>query len=239
MPEKASPWAARVEVVLTEPMLGTVPFDKKVYETFIENKKFEHAAKTGTVSQEALEEKEAELVEQREVTGWTGFRRDKGLLLVDYMIRGHLKESGNVLKNVMGLKAVKSKVDQFLYVFPRHIHILGPDGNVKVEPDGVVERPLRASTAQGPRVTLVRSDQVGAGCILKFRLFCVDGSALSKNTIRRILEHGELTGYGQFRNGSYGRFEVKVFEEIEADLDAVRKGTAKDVKKSEEAPVTA
>ena len=181
-----------VEIELIEPMLGTVPKDPVIYKTFIESKK-----------PEDILDEESKTVEKIEQKGWTGFHKDEqGLFIFDYMIRGFLKNAGNVLKDSLGVKNIKSKIDNQLFVFPRKIYF------GKSKPDGIIERPLRAMTMQGPRVTLARSDFVAAGSRLRFVLKWFNGKDINEKIIRECLAYGELQGLGQFRNGSYGRFKV-------------------------------
>lgn len=182
-----------VQIRLITPMLGTVPMDKAVYKSFIETKKpIEN------------EEEETLSVEDREQRGWTGFHKDeKGLFVFDYFIKGYLKNAGNVLKDELKIKNLKSKISDLLFVGPRKIY-LG-----KKKADGIIERPLRAQTMQGPRVTVVRSDSIEEGTIIKFEVSLLQGKGeLKESIIKSLLEYGQLQGLGQFRNGGYGRFEV-------------------------------
>ncbi len=188
----------KIRITLTEAMLGTVPKDKKVYTTYIADK----------VEKEVGEE-EAKSVEEIEAKGWTGFHKDEGGLFVfDYLVKGFIKEAGNTLKDIVKIKALKSKLDNYLFVFPRKIH-LG-----KSKPDGVIERPLRAMTAQGPRVTLMRSDMVEAGVSFDVELRLLPHKEITESVLEELLRYGELKGLGQFRNGSYGRF---TFERLADD----------------------
>src|SRR3990170_2795445 len=182
----------KIKIRLTEPMLGTVPKDPEVYKSYIETKKPE-----GENEQEYL------TVEKIEEKGWTGFHKDdKGLFIYDYMIRGFLKNAGNILKEVVGIKNIKSKIDNVVFVFPRRIY-LG-----KIIPDGVIERPLRAMTMQGPRVTLARSEYVDAGVEMEIEIKIIPNKEITESVLMSLFEYGQLCGLGQFRNGSYGRFEV-------------------------------
>lgn len=189
-----------LKLVLTEPQLGTVPKDPSVYATYIADK---------TTEAKKAEEVETvpEDVDKTEARGWTGFHSDeKGLFIYDYMILGFLKNSGNVLKDQLAIKNLRSKIDSYVFCFPRRIHFKR-DGKNILKPDDVIERPLRAQTMQGPRVTLVRSDCVFAGAMLEFQLQVLDGP-VSVKKIKEMLEYGKMKGLGQFRNGSYGRFVV-------------------------------
>lgn len=184
---------AIVEIELIEPMLGTVPKDPEVYKTYIESKK-----------PEEVSEDESKTVEKTEAKGWTGFHADEGgLFIYDYMIKGFLKSAGNNLKDTVKVKNLRSKLNEFLFVKPRRIHLGG-----QTEPDGVLERPLRAQTMQGPRVTLARSDYINAGMKLKFEIHWIAKSPVTFKMIETLFAYGEYKGIGQFRNGSYGQFKV-------------------------------
>jgi hypothetical protein len=181
-----------ISIELTEPMLGTVPKSKEIYEKFIESKKPTSIEDVEVVSVEELEEK-----------GWTGFHKDdNGLFIYDYMVKGFIKYAGNVLKDELGIKNLKAKLTDYIFVFPRRIY-LG-----KAEPDGVFERPLRAMTMQGPRVTLARSEYVAAGTKLSFQIGLLKHKELTIEKIMTIMDYGQLQGLGQFRNGGFGRFVV-------------------------------
>jgi hypothetical protein len=181
------------KIRLATEMLGTVAMDPEVYKTYIESKKPEN----GNGEDEYL------TVDKIEEKGWTGFHRDdNGLFIYEYMVKGFLKASGNVLKDVIKIKALRSKIDDYVFIKPRRIY-LGQD-----KPDGVVERPLRAMTMQGPRVTLARSDYIRAGKEIVFSITLLPHKELTFGVINTLMQHGELMGLGQFRNGGYGRFEI-------------------------------
>jgi hypothetical protein len=182
----------KVTIRLITEMLGTVPKDRELYASYIESKR------------PAGDDVEADTVpENLEEKGWTGFHTDEnGLFVYDYFIKGFFKNAGNVLKDSLKTKALRSKLSDFFFVSPRKIY-LG-----KQKPDGMLERPLRAQTAQGPRVSLARSDYMAAGTEITFDIKLLGHKEISVETIKTLLAYGELQGLGQFRNGGYGRFEV-------------------------------
>jgi len=185
-------------IELTTEMLGTVTKDPEVYRTYIESKK-----------PEGITEEEYLTVDKIEEKGWTGFHRDEnGLFVYDYFIKGFVKHAGNILKDIVKVKALRSKLDDYLFIFPRHIY-LG-----KQAPDGFIERPIRVMTMQGPRVSLIRSDYVKAGTQLVFTMQLVPHKEISWTLIDTLMSHGELMGLGQFRNGGYGRFKVVEYKEV-------------------------
>lgn len=185
----------KLKITLTEQMLGTVPKDKEIYTSYIASK--------APIPEGAIDEVDS--VETIEERGWTGFHKDEnGLFIFDYLFKGFVKEAGNVLKDSVKIKNLRSKLDSYVFIFPRKIH-LG-----KQKPDGVVERPLRAMTMQGPRVTLARSDYVDAGTTFELELKILPHKEITEELILELLKYGELKGLGQFRNGSYGRFGYEV-----------------------------
>jgi hypothetical protein len=181
-------------LTLMERMLGTVPTKTDLYTSYIATKlplePEEVAAEVPFVPDD----------EGKGQAGYTSFYRDKdGIYLFDYHIKGFLKEAGMVLKDILGVKALRSKLDNFCFVMPRYIHL-------QEKPDGILERPLRAQTMQGPRITLAKSDFVEAGLNIDIEIVLLPHKELNYNLIERLLDYGKLKGLGQFRNGSYGRF---------------------------------
>jgi len=179
-------------LALTTELLGTVPKDPTVYKTYIESKKPETNTEDESLTISSAEEK-----------GWTGFHQDEnGLFLYEYAIKGFLKQAGNILKESLAIKALRSKLDDYCFVLPRRLYLN------KRQPDGVIERPIRVMTAQGPRVSLLRSDYVSAGTEITFAISLLKHKELTMKMIEDLLQYGALMGLGQFRNGGYGRFRV-------------------------------
>ncbi|RJR32461.1 MAG: hypothetical protein C4567_18755 [Deltaproteobacteria bacterium] len=185
----------RYRLTLLEPMLGTVPTSKDLFTRFV-------AEKAGLEPEEVAVEAEMVPEDKNEKgqAGYTSFYRDAdGIYLFDYHIKGFLKEAGQVLKDVLKVAALRSKLDNFCFVMPRYIHL-------QEEPDGCLERPLRAQTMQGPRVALAKSDFVDPGRSFEVEIVLLPHHELNYKLIELLLDYGRLKGLGQFRNGSYGRF---------------------------------
>lgn len=183
-----------VTIKLTEDMLGTVAKNKEIYSTYIESKKPNN-----------IEESEVDTVsEELEKSGWTGFHSDeKGLFIYNYMVKGFLKNAGNILKEVIGVKALRSKINDYVFIHPRRIYLN------KKEPDGVIERPIRVMTLQGPRVALIKSDYVKINTLLDFEITLIKHKEITTDIIIELLKYGEEMGLGQFRNGGYGSFTIE------------------------------
>jgi len=189
-------------LTFTERILGTCP-GPELYEKYI-------VAKAPNPEDEQIRE-ELETVPEEENGGTmvTRFHRDtEGIYLIDYQVKGFLKESANLLKDRLpnaknsktpGIKNLRSKLDNYLFVFPRYIWLAEA-------PDGEFVRPLRAQTAQGPRVALAYSEYVEPGRSIVVRLDLFPGTEIGWEAVEQILDYGRYKGIGQFRNGSYGRF---------------------------------
>lgn len=192
----------RIQVTLkfTEPILGTVPKDKEIYASYIANQ----------TTLEALDEELETVPEKLEEKGWTGFHTLDGQpILYDYIIKGFFKDACGMLKRVKGslsskVRAHKKEIDGLVFIEPRQIPLV-----LNGQEMGVLERPLRASTAQGERVALARSDTCPAGTTICFAVTILGGS-VTEELLQEWLDYGRYRGLGQWRNASYGRFEYEI-----------------------------
>lgn len=203
----------KVKLTLLEGMLGTSPANEEVYRDFI-----------GTKSPDAatVEDEVAALgVDAVAEKGRTIFPRleDGTPFLYDYQIKGFFKDACGMLSRLTGkdengkkkkaanesgkLTAYKKVIDGLIFPQPRKIPIVF-DGEI-----GDCQRPLRAQTAQGERVSLASSDEIPAGATLTFDIVCLDNSHVA--AVREWLDYGVLRGLGQWRNSGKGRF---AWEEI-------------------------
>lgn len=193
----------KVKLTFTEPILGTCPSDEEVYRTFI-------AAKAPDAS--TLEDEVAAIgVDAVVEKGLTVFPRteDGKPFLYDYQIKGFFKDTCGGLKRVKdtvssGIKAYKKEINKLIFPQPRQIPFEF-EGEI-----GYCQRPLRAQTMQGERVSLAISEQIPAGASVTFdiELFSDD----HEKAVREWLNYGKYSGIGQWRNSGKGRF---TWEEIE------------------------
>ncbi len=193
-----------VKIRFTEPLLGTSPKNDRIYEEYI--------ASLAPDQERADEEMETVPIDMEKLG--TGFHRDEnGPFIYDYNVKGFFKDAAGMLRRVKGtksskLKAYKKLIDGLVFVEPRRIHLQLPDG----AEIGILERPLRASTAQGERVALARSEYAPEDTRIEFDIILLDDSL--GPAVREWLEYGRLRGLGQWRNASYGRFIVESIEEV-------------------------
>lgn len=185
------------------PLLGSQPPSPDVRTQFI-------ASKAPTPPDD-----EDNLVQPNDEKNLTVFLRDPDkndrLILLDYTVRGFLKEALTAIKAQAKIGAPRSKVDKYVFVEPRRIPITR-DGKPIYEEDDYFERPLRAQTMQGERVTLTGSERIYDPWQIKVRLTLFPNAGTAKSdsvtwdAIETALDYGRFSGLGQFRTGSYGRF---------------------------------
>jgi hypothetical protein len=192
----------RVRIKFTQPILGNMPADEELYTKFIASK----------APAEWLVDEEVENIPEVDYDkGVTVFPQDKqGIFLYNYHIKGFFKHAGNVLKDQLKIKNLRSKLDDYLFIKERKIYLIR-DGKIIQEEDRILERPLRAKTMQGERVALASSEVINPPAEAEFTIQLLEHKEITLDTIRELLDYGKFQGIGQWRNGGFGQFE---WEEI-------------------------
>ena len=195
--KKAIILKAKYRLTFIEPLLGTASGDEEIYQNFI-------AAKT---EKDTSDEIAAIPADEQIVKGTTVFtRNEEGQPVIwDYQVKGFFKDACGILRRVPGsdeseLKAYKKVIDGLVFVGPRQIPLILPEGG---ELD-FCERPLRASTAQGERIALARSEQAPAGTIIDIEVKVLDDDLI--DMVESWFDYGADRGLGQWRNSGKGRF---------------------------------
>ena len=192
----------KVKLTFIEPILGTSPANDEVYREFIGSKAPDAASvedEVAALGADAVAEK-----------GMTVFPRmeDGTPFLYDYQIKGFFKDTCGGLRKVDGtksskIKAYKKEIDKLIFPEPRCIPFQF-DGEITE-----CQRPLRAQTMQGERVSLAMSEQIPAGATVEFTVVCLCDD--HEKAVREWLDYGRWSGIGQWRNSGKGRFR---WEEI-------------------------
>lgn len=192
------------------PILGGSPSDKKVYGDYIAP-----SAPDPIVAQDEIDGLPPEDENKK---GITVFLRDPmfgALSLRDYQVKGFIKEAMEALRSELGVAQARSKVDRYVFLHPLWLPLRRDGIELIQEPDSLFERPLRAETMRGPRIALACSEQVDVPWKIDFSVTLLPNLSSSKSqavtfeVIEAALDYGALKGLGQFRNGSYGRFEYR------------------------------
>lgn len=198
----------KVRITLTEETLGTSPSNEELLATYIASK-----APTDELTAQEVATIKAQSAEDRV----TIFHRlaDGRPFIYDYQIKGMLKDSCKALakagkagyaggKACAALKAYKQAIDGLIFVSPREIPY-----DMHGMRMGYCERPLRASTPMGERVSIAKSESVPAGSTIELEFTLLDPSL--EQMVRECLDYGTLRGIGGWRNSGKGRY---TWEEI-------------------------
>lgn len=192
-----------VKLTLLEQMLGTASANPDLYKEFIASKSSEDNEKEEVDSLPNVDEAVKK--------GTTVFHRteDGKPFIYDYQIKGFFKDACGMLRRSddtlsKKLKAYKKEIDGLVFVFPRKILLNIPD---KKE-IGICQRPLRAQTMQGERISLARSETVPEGTYLEFEIQLLSKSL--ESYVSEWLDYGKLRGLGQWRNSGMGKFEYEI-----------------------------
>lgn len=203
------------------PILGSQPAQADIRQKYILSKaptqeQLEAEAKmTAEDIQADLEEKGLSVFLLDPSTG--------ALSLMDYVIKGYLKEAIGTLKMLNGVTAHKKKVDGCIFSYSpegdnpdqRRFLRFKRDGEYILDDDEINERVLRADTAMGPRTTLVGSEQIDTPWTLDVELQLLPTSGkgnITWDVIEQAFEYGEQRGLGQWRNAGWGRFTFELIE---------------------------
>lgn len=144
-------------------------------------------------------------------------RHDGAICLSDYVVKGFLKEAMGAIKSQIGIASVATKIDNYTLIEPAYLHIRRKHIDMDM-PDGVLERPLRAMTMQGPRVSVTASEMADAGWEIEFEISLLENPATAKSraltfdAIEAALDYGAFKGLGQWRNAQNGRFSWERIE---------------------------
>lgn len=152
--------------------------------------------------------KEEVRAEEEVERGYATFKQDdNGLYYEARCVRAHIKDCAYQLQDLLGIKALKAKVANKVYVGPAKIYL---DKN---EPDGNETRIVHAMTMKGPRSSLKTIDFVDKPT-LEFRLKVLEDGVIDRDILEAIFEYGGEHGMGQERSQDWGKYELVKLEEV-------------------------
>ena len=130
--------------------------------------------------------------------------------IYDYLIKGFLKNAAkafNAMGGEMKLSSYKSKIDGGVFIEPRKLILNLPEG----EELGTCCRPLRASTMQGERVTIAKSESAPIGTWIECTIKIMNPDINKK--FFDYLDYGFYNGLGQWHNSGKGKFSYEIIED--------------------------
>lgn len=196
----------KVKLTFTEKCLGTASNNKNLHGDYIASKAPNAKSKEEEIAAIGVEEYAEKQM--------TVFPRDNAgnPFFWDYQIKGFFKDTCSALqkckgeefsKASCGMKAFKKIIDGVIFIEERKIPINLHGGEIEI-----LERPLRANTPMGERVSIATSETIPAGSEIIFTITCL--SDQYANAIKEWLDYGRYRGLGQWRNASFGRFNYEV-----------------------------
>ena len=193
-----------VKLTFLEGVLGTNPANEDIFRDFVGSKAPDAATLEDEVAALGVEE-----VSDNKATIFPKTEDGKPFLY-DYQIKGFFKDTCGGLRRVKGsvssgIKAYKKEIDKLIFPQPRCIPF------EDVAEIRWCQRPLRAQTMQGERVSLAMSEEIPAGASITFDILCL--SSTMKDAVLEWLDYGKLSGIGQWRNSGKGRFIYEVIAE--------------------------
>lgn len=187
----------KVRLTFIDDILGGNPGNEDIYRTYIGSK----APNPDKIEDEVKALGVEGVVEK----GKTIFKKmaNGTPVLCSYHIKGFFKAAAQAKKKEKhsmsaSLKAFKKEIDTAIFIKEDEIPFI--DWGRMDE----CQRPLRASTPQGERVSIAISESIAAGAQVKFTIQCNVDEDMSY--VMEWLDYGRQNGIGQWRNSGKGRF---------------------------------
>jgi len=199
----------KVKITFIEELLGTKAADSEIHSKFIASKAPDAKSREEEIADHGVEE----ITEK----SMTVFMRDENgnPYIYDYQLKGYFKSCCGYLRRIPGteshkITAYKKVIDGLIFVMPRKIFLILPEGYSEKH---ICQRPLRGETAQGSRIALASSETVPEGTQMIVDILYHKAMKNVEKLLDEWLDYGELHGTGQWRNSGKGRF---VWEKLRA-----------------------
>ena len=216
----------KVQQTFIDNILGSSPSDPEVYQTYIASKSPDKQKELEAIREAVNNIKEDDGTDEgQDAPKYTIFPQHDGKRVIfPYQIKGMLKNAASACYRIGGknkLTAFKGKIDKLVFIKEDYIYYQLPEGTEVT----ILERPLRASTAQGERVALSASECLPKGTKIEFTMFILDDTLYKdgkgKQEVSHImnwLKYGVVNGLGQWHNSGKGRYIYKVLD-VKTGLD--------------------
>ena len=208
--QKMKKYYLSVTLTFLQEILGTQTGDKDIYRSYIGSK----APDATTIEEEVAAVGVDNVVEKGKT--WFPKNKDGKRFIYDYQIKGFFKSACQAMKGVEGslsskVKAYKKLIDQSIFIRDRENVFF----NYKPEEVSEIQRPLRAMTMQGERVSIAISESLPAGTKVCVTILVFTKSHL--DLVKEWLDYGQFNGLLQWRNAKFGSFTWEAFRDYEED----------------------
>ena len=192
-----------VKMVFLEKLCGSVPQNKEIVKRWLSVRK----------APEGAEEEVLETVEDSQEKVTLGFQKDeKGIFLRGGTVKAHLKDCSNQIKDVLGVKNLRSKIANKVFVQESRIYLKRNDSEYVFEVDGEFDQPIHVITGLGPRSAL-KTIRFLTKPNIEFTLKILEDKEVDIKIIEKIFEYGSIHGFGGERGMGEGRYEVRYGKE--------------------------
>jgi hypothetical protein len=227
-----------VTLRFTNDILGSAPANKQFYEKFLLSKLIKRIDQVKNkiakakneeekaILQDLLDQLESEMAELPLIEDDSDMRltifyrapyKDDITVPVirAHQVLGFLKYAFSSFKDQLGVKNPRDKVDRYIRVQPLNIFIYDTkigDEYIVDAPDDILERPIRATTPYGERVSVVKSEVIKSSDhskLIRFKLILLKNKHIDFEKIKSIFEYGQYNGISQWRSAGYGTFKVE------------------------------
>ena len=192
-----------VKMVFLEKLCGSVPQNKEIVKRWLSVRK----------APEGAEEEVLETVEDSQEKVTLSFQKDeKGIFLRGGTVKAHLKDCSNQIKDVLGVKNLRSKIANKVFVQESRIYLKRNDSEYVFEVDGEFDQPIHVITGLGPRNAL-KTIRFLTKPNIEFTLKILEDKEVDIKIIEKIFEYGSIHGFGGERGMGEGRYEVRYGKE--------------------------
>jgi len=192
-----------VKMVFLEKLCGSVPQNKEIVKRWLSVRK----------APEGAEEEVLETVEDSQEKVTLSFQKDeKGIFLRGGTVKAHLKDCSNQIKDVLGVKNLRSKIANKVFVQESRIYLKRNDSEYVFEVDGEFDQPIHVITGLGPRSAL-KTIRFLTKPNIEFTLKILEDKEVDIKIIEKIFEYGSIHGFGGERGMGEGRYEVRYGKE--------------------------
>lgn len=191
----------KVKLEFYEPLLGSQPMNKELFTDFIASKN-----EDATQAKEEVENYRISDEVEKKTNGFL-INEDGEPYILNYVIKGFFKAACMNIRRITGKKykshsvsMYQKKIKHLINIYPREIMIKLPEN----EDLDTYQRPCRANTPQGERISLKSSEMAPEGTTMEFEIAMMDESL--EPAIREWLDYGQYCGLGEMRGNSFGAF---------------------------------